>query len=118
MSFLLSSRLSIGNLTPAELKRLSGRFLWSLASRYCQCWSVNLPPSLSSFPLQVDLPEEGREAAGAAINLPEVFADFDAALPDFNDFDNVSQMAMNQSRIDDITMKVRLGIGSSHLFSP
>lgn len=53
----------------------------------------------------MDLPEEGREAAGAAINLPEVFSDFDAALPEFGDYDNLSQMAMNQSRIDDITMK-------------
>lgn len=31
----------------------------------------------------VDLPEEGREANLNAITLPEVFHDFDSALPDF-----------------------------------
>lgn len=34
-----------------------------------------------------------------------MFHDFDAALPDFNDLDVQAQMHINQSRIDDITLK-------------
>lgn len=35
----------------------------------------------------------------------KVFHDFDAALPDFNELDFDSHMHINQSRIDDITLK-------------
>jgi len=41
-----------------------------------------------------------------ANSLPEVIHDFDAALPDFNDFDfNPNQLAIQQSRLDDITLR-------------
>ena len=36
-------------------------------------------------PGMVDLPEENREAAINAITLPEVFHDFDTAMPDLDD---------------------------------
>lgn len=35
----------------------------------------------------------------------QVFHDFDAALPDFNELDMQTQIHINQSRIDDITLK-------------
>lgn len=53
----------------------------------------------------VDLPEENREAAFATITLPEVFHDFDTSMPDFNDAEVQKQFTLNQSRVEDITMK-------------
>ncbi|XP_071810988.1 double-strand-break repair protein rad21 homolog isoform X2 [Apostichopus japonicus] len=53
----------------------------------------------------VDLPEENREAAFATITLPEVFHDFDTSIPDFNDVEVQKQFSLNQSRVEDITMK-------------
>lgn len=57
----------------------------------------------------VDLPEENREAAFTAITLPEVFHDFDTAVPDLNDAEVQKQFALNQSRVEEITMKEDLG---------
>lgn len=55
-------------------------------------------------PGMVDLPEEHREAAINTITLPEVFHDFDSALPEINDVDIEAQFPVNQSRVDEITM--------------
>uniref|UniRef100_A0A915L8L2 Double-strand-break repair protein rad21 homolog n=1 Tax=Romanomermis culicivorax TaxID=13658 RepID=A0A915L8L2_ROMCU len=49
----------------------------------------------------VDLPQDAQEASLHAITLPEVFHDFDSALPEINDFDYEA----NQSDIGAITMK-------------
>ncbi|XP_077990059.1 double-strand-break repair protein rad21 homolog [Glandiceps talaboti] len=57
----------------------------------------------------VDLPEDNREAAFTAITLPEVFHDFDAPVPDYNDIDIQKQFTMNQSRVEEITMKEDFG---------
>ncbi|XP_055681206.1 double-strand-break repair protein rad21-like protein 1 [Lutzomyia longipalpis] len=57
----------------------------------------------------VDLPEEHREAAVNAITLPEVFHDFDTALPELNDVDIEAQFSINQSRADEITMREDYG---------
>ncbi|XP_071964786.1 double-strand-break repair protein rad21 homolog [Antedon mediterranea] len=57
----------------------------------------------------VDLPEENREAAFAAITLPEVFHDFDSAMPEINDAEVQKQFTLNQSRVEEITMKEDLG---------
>ncbi|XP_033126897.1 double-strand-break repair protein rad21 homolog [Anneissia japonica] len=57
----------------------------------------------------VDLPEENREAAFAAITLPEVFHDFDTAMPEINDAEVQKQFTLNQSRVEEITMKEDLG---------
>lgn len=53
----------------------------------------------------VDLPESHREANVNAITLPEVFHDFDTALPELNDVDIEAQFTVNQSRADEITMR-------------
>lgn len=57
----------------------------------------------------VDLPEEHREANVNAITLPEVFHDFDTALPELNDVDIEAQFSINQSRADEITMREDYG---------
>ena len=57
----------------------------------------------------VDLPEGHREANVNAITLPEVFHDFDTALPELNDIDIEAQFSINQSRADEITMREDYG---------
>lgn len=57
----------------------------------------------------VDLPEGHREAAVNAITLPEVFHDFDTALPELNDVDIEAQFSINQVRADEITMREDYG---------
>ena len=58
-------------------------------------------------PGMVDLPEGNREAAINAITLPEVFHDFDTAMPDLDDVD--IQLSMNQTRAEEITMREDYG---------
>ena len=60
-------------------------------------------------PGMVDLPEENREAAMNAITLPEVFHDFDTAMPDLDDVDIQAQLSMNQTRAEEITMREDYG---------
>jgi len=60
-------------------------------------------------PGMVDLPEENREAAINAITLPEVFHDFDTAMPDLDDVDIHQQLSMNQTRAEEITMREDYG---------
>jgi len=60
-------------------------------------------------PGMVDLPEGHREANVNAITLPEVFHDFDTALPELNDIDIEAQFSINQSRADEITMREDYG---------
>ena len=43
----------------------------------------------------VDLPEENREAAINAITLPEVFHDFDTAMPDLDDVVDIHAQVNN-----------------------
>uniref|UniRef100_A0A8D0PEY9 RAD21 cohesin complex component n=1 Tax=Sus scrofa TaxID=9823 RepID=A0A8D0PEY9_PIG len=57
----------------------------------------------------VDLPEENREAAYNAITLPEEFHDFDQPLPDLDDIDVAQQFSLNQSRVEEITMREEVG---------
>ena len=54
----------------------------------------------------VDLPEQ---AAFNAITLPDVFQDFDTSLADFGDFTIPTNFTMNQSRLDEITLKEDVG---------
>ncbi|CEF61189.1 FI11703p [Strongyloides ratti] len=43
--------------------------------------------------------------SGVSSSLPEVMQDFDITIPEFNEYDLQKQMRINQSRIDDITLK-------------
>ena len=70
-------------------------------------------------PGMVDLPEDNREAAVNAITLPEVFHDFDTAMPDLDDVDLQTQFTMNQTRAEEITMRedygnINLDTGNYH----
>lgn len=60
-------------------------------------------------PGMVDLPEGHREANVNAITLPEVFHDFDTALPELNDIDIEAQFSINQTRADEITLREDYG---------
>uniref|UniRef100_A0A8R1XTF6 Rad21/Rec8-like protein N-terminal domain-containing protein n=1 Tax=Onchocerca volvulus TaxID=6282 RepID=A0A8R1XTF6_ONCVO len=81
--------------------------IYSRKAKYllADCNEAFLKIKMAFRPGQVELDEDGQQAATAAINLPEVFHDFDAALPDFNELDMHTQIHVNQSRIDDITLK-------------
>ena len=50
----------------------------------------------------VDLPEENREAAVNAITLPEVFHDFDTAMPHMDDLSISEQLSISQVRNTEI----------------
>ncbi|KAM3729013.1 Double-strand-break repair protein [Dirofilaria immitis] len=81
--------------------------IYSRKAKYllADCNEAFLKIKMAFRPGQVELDEDGQQATSAAINLPEVFHDFDAALPDFNELDMHTQIHINQSRIDDITLK-------------
>ncbi|VDO71428.1 unnamed protein product [Heligmosomoides polygyrus] len=64
---------------------------------------------------QVEMIEDGKEAPFAAISLPEVYTDFDTTLPEFNEFEFANHLQINQSRIDDITLKED-HISDQHMF--
>lgn len=81
--------------------------IYSRKAKYllADCNEAFLKIKMAFRPGQVELDDDGQQAPNAAINLPEVFHDFDAALPDFNELDMQTQIHINQSRIDDITLK-------------
>ena len=58
---------------------------------------------------EVDLPENMSQAAFNAITLPDVFHDFDTSFTDFGDFTIPTNFTMNQSRLDEITLKEDIG---------
>ena len=43
------------------------------------------------------------------VTLPEVFHDFDTAMPDLDDVDLQTQFTMNQTRAEEITMREDYG---------
>ena len=59
--------------------------IYSRKAKYllADCNEAFLKIKMAFRPGQVDLPEDNREAAVAAITLPEMFTDFDPNLPDF-----------------------------------
>ncbi|VDM99440.1 unnamed protein product [Thelazia callipaeda] len=82
--------------------------IYSRKAKYllADCNEAFLKIKMAFRPGQVELDDGGHHIAiSAAINLPEVFHDFDAALPDFNELDVHAQLHINQSRLDDITLK-------------
>ncbi|KAG5282265.1 hypothetical protein AALO_G00054090 [Alosa alosa] len=60
-------------------------------------------------PGQLDLPEDGREARLRSITLPEDFTDFDSELPDPKMFEDIVDISLNQSRIEEITLREDFG---------
>ncbi|XP_030380677.1 double-strand-break repair protein rad21 homolog [Scaptodrosophila lebanonensis] len=85
--------------------------IYSRKAKYllADCNEAFVKIKMAFRPGMVDLPEGHREANVNAITLPEVFHDFDTALPELNDIDIEAQFAINQSRADEITMREDYG---------
>ena len=85
--------------------------IYSRKAKYllADCNEAFVKIKMAFRPGMVDLPEENREAAVNAITLPEVFHDFDTAMPSLDDVDLQSQFTMNQTRAEEITMREDYG---------
>ncbi|KAM3858088.1 RAD21 cohesin complex component b isoform 2-T2 [Diretmus argenteus] len=97
--------------------RTSGHLLLGVVRIYhrkakyllADCNEAFIKIKMAFRPGVVDLPEENREAAYNAITLPEEFHDFDQPLPDLDDIDVAQQFTLNQSRVEEITMREEVG---------
>jgi cohesin complex subunit SCC1 len=85
--------------------------IYSRKAKYllADCNEAFVKIKMAFRPGMVDLPEENREAAVNAITLPEVFHDFDTAMPSLEDVDLQPQFTLNQSRAEEITMREDYG---------
>ncbi|KAG0726086.1 Double-strand-break repair protein rad21 [Chionoecetes opilio] len=85
--------------------------IYSRKAKYllADCNEAFVKIKMAFRPGMVDLPEDIREAAVSAITLPEVFHDFDTAMPELNDDDIQVQFTLNQSRAEEITMREDYG---------
>lgn len=97
--------------------RTSGHLLLGIVRIYSRkakylladCNEAFIKIKMAFRPGAVDLPEENRQAALNTITLPEVFHDFEAAMPDLNNIDMEAAVTLNQSRAEDITLKEDYG---------
>ena len=87
--------------------------IYSRKAKYllADCNEAFVKIKMAFRPGMVDLPEENREAAVNAITLPEVFHDFDTAMPTLEDVDLQlqKQFSMNTTRPEEITMREDYG---------
>ncbi|KAF4517603.1 hypothetical protein B566_EDAN008592 [Ephemera danica] len=85
--------------------------IYSRKAKYllADCNEAFVKIKMAFRPGMVDLPEDNREANVNAITLPEVFHDFDTAMPELNDVDIQAQFSLNQSRAEEITMREDYG---------
>ncbi|XP_055732006.1 double-strand-break repair protein rad21 homolog A-like [Salvelinus fontinalis] len=97
--------------------RTSGHLLLGVVRIYnrkakyllADCNEAFIKIKMAFRPGVVDLPEENREAAYNTITMPEEFHDFDQPLPDLDDIDVTKQFTLNQSRVEEITMREEVG---------
>jgi len=85
--------------------------IYSRKAKYllADCNEAFVKIKMAFRPGMVDLPEDKREAAMNAITLPDVFHDFEAEMPELDDMDIQQQFVMNQSRVEEITMREDYG---------
>uniref|UniRef100_A0A2K6S2F4 RAD21 cohesin complex component n=1 Tax=Saimiri boliviensis boliviensis TaxID=39432 RepID=A0A2K6S2F4_SAIBB len=111
---------SVENIISPKVKmalRTSGHLLLGVVRIYhrkakyllADCNEAFIKIKMAFRPGVVDLPEENREAAYNAITLPEELHDFDQPLPDLDDIDVAQQFSLNQSRVEEITMREEVG---------
>ncbi|XP_050430301.1 double-strand-break repair protein rad21 homolog [Adelges cooleyi] len=88
--------------------------IYSRKAKYllADCNEAFVKIKMAFRPGMVDLPEDNHIAAANAITLPEVFHDFDTAMPDLNDVDIEAQFSLNQSRAEEITLHEDYNISS------
>lgn len=81
--------------------------IYSRKTKYllADCNEAFLKIKMAFRPGQDELIDDGKEAPANITGIPEVYADFDTALPDFNDAEFANHLQISQSRIDDITLK-------------
>ncbi|CAN2389914.1 RAD21-like 1 (S. pombe) [Pristimantis euphronides] len=93
--------------------RTSGHLLLGVVRIYhrkakyllADCNEAFLNMKITFRPGALDLTENNQEASYNAITLPEEFPDFDIHLPDLNLIDVVDHFTLNQSRVEDITIR-------------
>jgi len=85
--------------------------IYSRKAKYllADCNEAFVKIKMAFRPGMVDLPEDKREAAMNAITLPDVFHDFDTAMPELDDVDINAQFTLNQTRAEEITMREDYG---------
>ena len=73
--------------------------IYSRKAKYllADCNEAFVKIKMAFRPGMVDLPEENREAAINAITLPEVFHDFDTAMPDLDDVADIHAQVRRDS---------------------
>ncbi|KAM4608098.1 double-strand-break repair protein rad21-like protein 1 [Discoglossus pictus] len=93
--------------------RTSGHLLLGVVRIYhrkakyllADCNEAFIKMKMAFRPGAVDLTEDDQEARYNAITLPEEFHEFDLQLPDLNTIDVVDHFTLNQSRLEDITLR-------------
>lgn len=93
--------------------RISGHLLVGVVRVYnrktkyllADCSESLLKMKLSFRPEMLDLSDSNREAQYKSITRQEEFYDFNQPLPDLNNIEAVDHFTLNQSRVEDITMK-------------
>ncbi|XP_062396112.1 double-strand-break repair protein rad21-like protein 1 [Sardina pilchardus] len=85
--------------------------IYSRKAKYllADCSEAVVKIKVAFRPGQLDLPEDGREARLRSITLPEDFTDFDSELPDPKMFEDIVDVSLNQSRIEEITLREDFG---------
>ncbi|KAG8567200.1 hypothetical protein GDO81_013535 [Engystomops pustulosus] len=93
--------------------RTSGHLLLGVVRIYhrkakyllADCNEALLNMKVAFRPGALDLTENNQEASYNAVTLPEEFPDFDMQLPNLNLIDVVDHFTLNQSRLEDITIR-------------
>ncbi|XP_056404871.1 double-strand-break repair protein rad21-like protein 1 isoform X2 [Hyla sarda] len=96
--------------------RTSGHLLLGVVRIYhrkakyllADCNEALLNMKITFRPGALDLTENNQEASYNAITLPEEFPDFDMQLPDLNLIDVADHFTLNQSRVEEITIREEL----------
>ncbi|CAI4224567.1 unnamed protein product [Auanema sp. JU1783] len=81
--------------------------IYSRKTKYllADCNEAFLKIKMAFRPGQVELSDDVRDNNTSLQGIPDVYTDFDTALPEFNDAEFANHLQVSQSRIDDITLK-------------